>query len=257
MSVAELPALGSPSDERLSRPQARLVRRWVGLGIGLVLPLHVAAWIVASRIFNWNVISTARMANVSGLLILVILLFGPLAFRAWPISARQRGFVLVWFAVSPFFNATWQLPLILFKHSITTAPVTAANLPRYISWWGYGSIDSHYGIVSSFMVASEMGWLCAMTLGVAGLALLLRRGGRSAWLLLAISGALQAYNATFYVLENGVVDRFHNVATGTWMGPVLYFGFGALWPSAALVASVLCFRFLLTQPSNGSQRSGT
>ncbi len=227
---------------RLSRSQARFLIGWVALGVGLVLPLHVAAWIVASRIFDWDVIGTARAANVSGLALLATLVFAPLVFNGWPTAARQRAFVIAWFVISPFFNATWQLPLILFKDAITSAPVTPGNLPRYISWWGYGSIDAHYGTVSSFMVASEMGWLVAMVIGVVGLVRLLRSSDGQAWLLLGISGALQAYNASFYVLENGVVDGYDNVATDTWMGPVLYFGFGALWPTAAVVASVLCFR---------------
>lgn len=248
MSSQELLTTEAATLGRLSRRQARILALWIGLGAGLVLPLHVGAWIVASRGFGWDVVFTARAANVGGLLVLAVLLFGPLFFGRWSSEARQRGFVIGWFVVSPFFNATWQLPLILFKDSITNAPVTAGNLPRYISWWGYGSIDNHYGTVSSFMVASEMGWLLAMVIGVVGLVRLLRGAGRPALLLLGVSGALQTYNASFYVLENGIVDGFENVATDSWMGPVLYFGFGALWPTAALVASIICFRSLLANP---------
>lgn len=51
--------------------------------------------------------------------------------------------------------------------------MTTGNLPRFISWWGYGSTDTHYGTVSSYMVASELGWLVGMGTGLIGLVLLL------------------------------------------------------------------------------------
>lgn len=89
-----------------------------------------------------------------------------------------------------------------------------------------------------------------MAIGVVGLVRLLGGGERrTALLLLGVSGALQAYNASFYVVDNGFVDGFDNVATDTWMGPVLYLGFAVLWVAAALTASVICFRSLLKSPT--------
>lgn len=228
----------------LSRAHAVRLSWWVGLAIGVVMPLTLAVWIIASRIFDWDVVFTARAANVCGMVLLAVLLFGPLLFRRYPLDARLRGFVIVWFLVSPFFNLVWQLPLILFRSAITGAPVTADNLPAFISWWGYGSVDTHYGTVSSFMVASELWWLLAMGIGIVGLIRLLRGAQRPAYLLLLVSGALQAYNAGFYIVENGIVDHYDNVATDSFLGPLLYFGFGALWPTAAATAAIICYRFV-------------
>lgn len=230
---------------RLTRSHARLLTWWAVLAIAVVMPVMLAAWIIASSLSDWDPIFTARAANVTGMALLATLLFGPLFFRRYPWDARLRGFVLVWFFVSPFFNLVWQLPLILFKSAITGAEVNVDNLPQFISWWGYGSADSHYGTVSSFMVASEMGWLIGMAIALAGLVTLLRGSQRIGYLLAGVGAALQAYNAAFYIMENGIVDGFDNVATDSFMAPLLYFGFGTLWPVSAVTASVISFRFLL------------
>lgn len=232
-------------DGRLTRSHARVLTWWAVLAIAVVMPAMLAAWIIASSVADWDPIFTARAANVCGMALLVILLFGPLSFRRYPWRSRLRGFVLLWFFVSPFFNLVWQLPLILFKETITGAEVNADNLPQFISWWGYGSIDSHYGTVSPFMVASELGWLVAMAIALAGLVTLLRGSQRIGYLLAGVGGALQAYNASFYILENGIVDGFDNVANDSFMAPLLYFGFAIVWSGTAATASVISFRFLL------------
>jgi hypothetical protein len=231
--------------EPLTRKHARRLALITGGIIGVVMPVMIAVWIALGRINDWDVIYTARVANVSGMILLAGMLVAPFTLREYPFGPRLRGFVLVWFCVSPFFNAAWQLPLIIFRHTITGAEITAANLPRYISWWGYGSIDSHYGTVSQFMIASEMWWLVAMVIGIVGLVRLRRGATRIGYLLLGISGALQAYNASFYVVENGFVDGFDNVARDSWMGPFLYFGFAVVWVGAALTASAISFRMVL------------
>ncbi len=57
-----------------------------------------------------------------------------------------------------------------------------------------------------------------------------------------MSGALQAYNASLYVVGNGVMDHFSNVPSGSRLAWVLYLGFNLLWTAAATTASVLAFR---------------
>jgi len=244
LSTKTEPTWGVPTDRRLARPHARRLALLVGLTIGAAIPMSLTACLIAGRLAGWDPIFIARAANVCGMVFLAGMLLGPLLMRSFPLPERLRGFVLVWFTVSPFFNAVWQLPLILFKSTITEAPVTQDNLPRFISWWGYGSVDSHYGRVSSFMVASEMGWLVAMTISLVGLAVLLRGRARLGYLVLGVGAALQAYNASFYILENGIVDGYDNVATDSLMGPLLYAGLGALWPLAALTASIICLRYV-------------
>lgn len=236
---------GVPSADRLSKEHVRRLRWLVGLVVAVAIPASLAVWITVGRLRDWEPIHTARVANVSGALLLTAAIFGPLLLRRFPQPDRLRGFVIVWFVVSAFVNLTWQLPLILFKDAITGADVTNANLPRFISWWGYGSTDTHYGTVSSYMVASEVGWLVGMGAGLVGMVLLLRGRIRLGYLLMGVGGALQAYNAVYYVFQSGVVENWDNVATDSWIGPFLYFGFGTLWPLAAATASVICLRFLL------------
>jgi hypothetical protein len=241
---------------RLTRAHTRQLAWLVALAIGVAMPLMIAVWIVASRALDWDVVFTARIANVGAMALLVAMISAPLLLsqHSWP--ARKRGYVIVWFSVSLFFNLVWQLPLILFRDTITNAPVTAENLPRYISWWGYGSADSHYGTVSRFMVASESWWLVAMAVAITGLVALLRGAPWAGYLLMGIGGALQAYNASFYVVDNGFVDHFHNVATDSPLGPLLYFGFAAIWVGAAITASVFSFGMLRPQTATGpSSRS--
>lgn len=236
---------GVPSSTRLTKPHVRQQAWLVGLVIAVAIPASLATWITVGRLQDWEPIHTARVANVSGALLLTSAIFGPLLLRRFPWPDRLRGFVIGWFLLSAFVNLTWQLPLILFKDAITGAEVSTGNLPRFISWWGYGSTDTHYGTVSSYMVASELGWLVGMGTGLIGLVLLLRGRVRPGYLLMGVGGALQAYNATYYVFQSGVVEKWDNVATDSWLGPFLYFGFGALWPVAALTASVICLRFFV------------
>ncbi|WP_154402687.1 hypothetical protein [Nocardioides speluncae] len=234
-----------PSADPLTKAHARRLAWLVGLGVAVAIPASLAVWIAVGGLRDWEPIHTARVANVSGALLLTTAVFGPLLLRRFPRPDRLRGFVMSWFALSTFVSCTWQLPLILFNDAITGAEVTTGNLPRFISWWGYGSADTHYGTVSSYMVASEMGWLVGMGTGLTGLLLLLRGRTRPGYLLMGVGGALQAYNATYYVFQSGVVEKWDNVATDSWIGPFLYFGLGALWPAAALTASVICLRFFV------------
>jgi hypothetical protein len=243
--------------DRLTAAHARRLTWWVAGAIGVVMPALIGAWIVLGHALDWGPIHTARVANVGGIVVLTALIFGPLTWRRFPRDERLRGFVLAWFVISPFFNLVWQLPLILFREKITGAEVTMDNLPRYISWWGYGSADEHYRTVSSFMIASELGWLVVMLVGIAGLVAALRGRARAGYLLMGISGALQAYNASFYLLENGIVDHYDNVASDSPLALVLYVGFGVLWPAAALTASASCFRLLRAEgplPKPGGSR---
>ncbi len=212
--------------------------------IAVVMPALLGFWAVGAYVRGWDVVESARASAACVMAELAVCILAPL-FLDHPPAARQRGFVVFWFCISAFFNATWQIPLILFRSTITTAPHTPANLLRFIAWWGYGFADSHYGRVSPWMISEELWWLLAILLSVAGLVLLRRGREIRAFLLLGVAGALEAYNATLYIVENALVDRFSNIAAGSMVSLVLYWGFNLLWPAAALVACVYSFRFVL------------
>jgi len=177
-------------------------------------------------------------------------------FASAPREARLRGFVIVWFAMSAGFNLVWELPLVVFRASITTLPLSSSNLPLGIAWWGYTLADSQYREVTPFMMTIELTWLVANAMAVLGLTWL--RGGHAtkAYLWLGVAGALQAYNAGLYVVANGVMDHFANVASDSILAPVLYWGFNLLWTGAATVGSVVAFRLMLLDHSREKARPG-
>jgi hypothetical protein len=212
--------------------------------VAIGVPLALAAWITATHVAGLSVVAACRGAGVSCMLLLATSIVLPLTINQ-PRQARLRGFVIFWFLMSAGFNLAWELPLVLFKSWITTLEVTRANLPYGIAWWSYTLSDTIYGSVTPFMVTIELTWLVANAMAAAGL-LRLRRGNDSGgYLLLGVAGALQSYNASLYIVANGVMDHYSNIPSGSFVAQILYWGFNLMWSSAALVASVVSFRLLL------------
>lgn len=207
-------------------------------------PLLLAAFAAFATVTGADVVETARASAVCVMVLLAAVIFAPLLLDQ-PREARRRGFVVFWFLVSAFFNATWQIPLILFRGTITTAAHTPENLRKFIAWWGYGLADAHYGQVSRWMMSEELWWLLAILMSIYGLYTLRRGREPLAFVWLGVAGALESYNASLYIVENWLVDGFTNVAPHSTLSLVLYWGFNPLWAFAAGLASVYSFRFVL------------
>lgn len=221
---------------------ARLRRLAAVIAVGT--PILLAGFAIGGAAMNASVIDTARASAVCVMLLLACVIFAPLALGV-PRDDKRRGFVVFWFIVSAFFNATWQIPLIVFRSTITTAEPTHENLRKFIAWWGYGFADAHYGRVTTWMMAEELWWLLAIAMSVYGLVLLRRGREPLAFMWLGVAGALESYNASLYIVENWLVDGFSNIADGSVLAQVLYWGFNPLWAFAAGLASYFSFRFVL------------
>lgn len=224
--------------------------RKLSLVILLGVPTMLVGFVVGSEALDADVVDSARASAVCLMLVLALVIFAPLALP-YPRDERRRGFVVFWFIVSAFFNATWQIPLIVFRGAITTAEPTHENLRKFIAWWGYGFADAHYGRVTAWMRAEEAWWLLAIAISIVGL-ITLRRGREPlAFLLLGVAGALESYNASLYIVENWLVDGFTNIAPDSTMSMMLYWGFNPLWAFASGLASYFAFRFLLDRAEAG------
>jgi hypothetical protein len=218
----------------------------LALVILVATPTLLACFAIGASVTGADVVESARASAVCIMVVLAAVIFAPLVLDQPP-DAKRRGFVVFWFIVSAFFNATWQVPLILFRDTITTADPTHENLRKFIAWWGYGFADSHYGQVSRWMMAEELWWLLAILISVVGL-VTLRRGRESlGFLLLGVAGALESYNASLYIVENWLVDGFSNIADGSLLSLALYWGFNPLWAFAAALASYYSFGFVLAR----------
>jgi hypothetical protein len=213
----------------------------IGMLVALGTPVVLTAWVVASHVVGLDPVLTCRLAGVSTMLLLGTSIVLPFAVRA-PLEERLRGFVVVWFAMSAGFNVAWELPLVVFRSAITSLELNSANLPLGIAWWGYTLSDAHYHDVTPFMVTIELTWLVANVFAVVGLVSLRRGRAAPAYVLLGVAGALQAYNAGLYVVANGVMDHYANVAHDSVLAPILYWGFNLMWTSAAAVGSIVAFR---------------
>ncbi len=224
-------------------------KRLVAIGLLVVLgvPAVLATLVVAARLGALDLVLACHLAGLACMLLLGTSITLPFFVDAPP-AARRRGFVVVWFVMSAGFNLAWELPLVVFRSALTTLPFSVANLPLGIAWWGYTLSDTHYREVTPFMVTIELTWLVANAIAVLGLGKL-RRGGDDtrAFVWLGVAGALQAYNAGLYVVANGVMDRYQNVASDSVFGPLLYWGFNVLWTGAAVVGSVTAFRLMLAE----------
>ena len=218
----------------------------IGLLVAAGVPILLAAWVIASRVVGLDPRLTCRLAGTTTMVLLGASIVLPFAVRA-PAEARLRGFVVVWFVMSAGFNVAWELPLVVFRSALTSLPFSAENLPLGIAWWGYTLCDAHYHDVTPFMVTIELTWLVANAMAVVGLVGLRRGRATAGYLWLGVAGALQAYNAALYVVGNGVMDHYANVATDSVFAPVLYWGFNSLWTCAAAVGSVVAFRLMLAE----------
>ena len=239
-----MPATSAPLSESHKR---QLIR--IALVPAVASPLVLYGIALAARANGWDVVGSARAAAMITMFILAGTIFAPL-FLNQPSEQRKRGFVIFWFLCAAFFNVVWQVPLILFQDyvAIDASPHTYENLFKFIHWWGYGFADHHYGKVTSWMMSEELWFLISIGLSVYGL-ILLRRGGDEAraFLWMGIGGATQSYNASLYIFENGLVDRFSNIPDGSIVSLILYWGFNPLWAIAALLASIFCFQFVLAR----------
>lgn len=227
----------------LAPAHARTLGR-LALVIPTAVPALLALFVGLGRAGGWGVVETAQRSAVAVMLVLCVVLLAPLALRVEP-HARARGFVVFWFAVSSFFNLTWQLPLILFRGVITTAAQTHENLPKFVAWWGYGFADAHYGRVSRWMIAEELWWLLAIGMSLFGLARLRRGHEVLGFFWLGLAGALEAYNASLYMVYDAMTG-LANIPDDSPISLVLYYGFNPLWAGAAALASFYAFRVVLT-----------
>jgi hypothetical protein len=216
----------------------------IGLLVMLGIPIALSVWVVAARSFGLDPVLACRLGGVCSMLLLGTSIVLPFLIEA-PAPARRAGFVVFWFAMSAGFNLVWELPLVVFRSALTTLEFSLANLPLGIVWWGYTLSDSIYREVTPFMITIELTWLIANAMAVVGLLSL--RAGRATrgYLWLGVAGALQAYNAGLYVVANGVMDGYRNVASDSILAPILYWGFNLLWTGAAAVGSVVAFRLML------------
>jgi hypothetical protein len=236
------------------RHKQQLVR--IGLLVAGGIPAVLAVWIVIARLTGLDVYATCRLAGMSSLALLATGIFLPLLLDV-PREARWRGFVVVWFAMSAGFNLVWELPLVVFRSALAHVEVSVANLPIGIAWWGYTLSDSDYRTVTPFVVTIELTWLIANAIAVAGLWRLRRGDDQRAFLWMGIAGALQAYNASLYIVGNGVMSHFGNIAPG-FMSQLLYWGFNVLWAGAATLGSTAAFRLALGDgQGQGMKRLGT
>jgi hypothetical protein len=216
----------------------------IGLVVAIGVPLELTGWVLAGRAFDWDVTTICHFAGLTSLLLLTATLILPLLLPQ-PWTQRLRGFVIVWFVMSVAFNFVWELPLVVFKPLITTLEVNRDNLPKAIAWWSYTLADAHYFHATPLMITIELWWLLANAFAVGGLVLVRRGRSTHGHLLLGVAGALQAYNASLYVVGNGVMEHYANITGSGVMPLVLYWGFNTLWTAAAVAGSLLAFRFAL------------
>jgi hypothetical protein len=203
----------------------------------------LGSWIAAGKALHLPLELTCRLAGISSMSLLGISILLPL-FLNHPREERLRGFVVLWFTMSVSFNLVWELPRVIFKTALVAMPVTWANVPYQIAWWSYTLSDAHYHNVTPFMVTVELWWLLASILAVVGLWMIRRGDFTRAYVWLGVAGALQAYNASIYVVGNGVIDHYANIGPGL-LSQLLYWGFNTLWTGAATTGSILAFRFVL------------
>ena len=167
--------------------------------------------------------------------------------------ARWNAYAVYWFTVSTIFNLVWQVPLTLFRDSITTAERSHDNMPIYIAWWGYGFADSHYGEVDAWMRSEELWWLMAVACAVAGLVLANRGRGALGYLLMGVGGILQSYNASLYIVYD-VVAGMPNIHLQDGLSYALYWGFNPLWGGCSLLAGYWCLTRVYSAARTGWDR---
>jgi hypothetical protein len=234
----------------MSPAHARKLRK-IGIVMFVCIPFVLAAWIVPAYFYKWDVVGTARGSAVCIMVWLALCIYSTL-FLKYSWEKRKRGFIFSWFCTAALFNIVWQVPLILFRHFITQAEYTHANLLKFSAWWGYGFADAHYGLVDKWMMSEETWWFLAIVLSIVGLVLVKRGRETNGFLLLGIAGVLQAYNASLYMVYDAMTG-FQNIAHGSTISWVLYWGFNPLWALTALVASIFAFQFMLRKDEVGHQ----
>ena len=226
----------------MSLTHARALKQ-LGIVMFVCIPVVLAIWVVPAYFNKWDVVGTARGSAVCIMVWLAVCIYSPLLLK-YPWKERVRGFIFYWFCTAALFNVVWQVPLILFRSFITQAAPTQANLLKFSPWWGYGFADSHYGLVDKWMMSEETWWFLAIVISIIGLVLVKRGRDIQGFLLLGIAGALQAYNASLYMVYDAMTG-FQNIAPHSAVSLVLYWGFNPLWAFTALFASIFSFQFVL------------
>ncbi|HQW21251.1 MAG TPA: hypothetical protein PLI90_11350 [Rhodocyclaceae bacterium] len=220
-----------------------LVKR--GITMFSLAPLVLAAWAIGADHFGWDVVDSARYSAICLIFILAAFILSPLLMPRNK-EERRLGFIFYWFTVSTLFNLSWQIPLILFRSTITQAEITHANLYKDIAWWGYGFADAHYGKVSLWMISEEAWWFLAIVVAITGLWKIKTGRATTGFLLLGIAGLLQAYNASLYMVYD-FVTGFQNIPRPDWASWLLYWGFNPLWASCALIAGIFSLQIVHRQ----------
>lgn len=229
----------------LTKEHKRQLKRLALVPI-IAIPVVLYGAIFLGLANDWDVVDTARGSTMGAMIIIASSVVWTLVLKQ-PDVQRKRGFVVFWFMCAAILNLIWQLPLSIFQEwiAIDVAPHTWENLAKFTMWWGYGFADHHYGKVTTWMMTEEAWFLLSIAMSVYGLILL--RGGKDvrAYLWMGVGGATQSYNASLYIIENGLVDRFSNIPAGSIVSLILYWGFNLFWTAMSLLAAVYCFQFLL------------
>lgn len=219
-----------------ARSRRSLLQRSAAMFV--VVGASLAAATVLAVIQRWPVVDTGRWSSVILMVVLALFILSPLTGHGLgnrSRSERWNAFMVFWIVISTIFNLVWQVPLTIFRHTITTAEHTHNNLPKFIAWWGYGFADRHYGEVDAWMRSEELWWFLAIVLAVSGLILAARNRRALGYLLMGIGTVLQAYNASLYIVYD-VISGMPNIAIRDGLSYALYWGFNPLWTGCALLA---------------------
>ncbi len=248
-------AAPTPEASHLRRSlRIQLLATFVGL------PVNFTAWVVLSRLFDLDAVFAARGSWVTATPIALVIIFAPL-FVTGPWQARWSVFVRRWFCFTSLWIFAWQFPAVVFRDAwFTGVEYTQDNLPYYIWWLGYFSVDSDYGAGTRWFVLAEIVWWWIVIPIVAALIQHWRGREAQALALFGVSGALQFYNVCIYMAYGGIVQGFSIVASDSILAPLLYWGLNGIWGVAAGIASVLAFvhlfRVYVRDPASCATSSG-
>ena len=230
-------------DAAVAALHLRRSRQLQGTGVLVALPLVFVAWVTLSRLFDLDVVYTARAAWLAAVPVLVFIIFVPLFLR-FPREIRWRGYVLHWFCFGLFWILIWEVPPVVHGSAFRDVEYTQANLPYYIWWWGYFSSDLDYREMTPFFRLAELTWWLIAIPTAAALVQFWRGREAQAFVLFGVSGALQFYNVCYYIGYGGIVEHFTNIPADSVPASLLYWILNGLWGAAGGIASVLSFRYL-------------
>lgn len=236
------------------------VRQLVRIGVcaGALTPLLLICTMLLSSIVEMDIYLTNQVAGVITMLMLQAVVISPLILKQ-PKDNKYKGFLVFWFCLALTFNLVWQIPLDVFSGILVDTPVTRENTWWAIFWWSYTLSDLDYLNIFPYVLAIELWWLGGNLIGAYGLYLIYKGRDSLAYICLGVSGAFQAYNASLYMLTNGIDGAFHNVSESpaalaeggsTFLAWVLYWGFNGFWCLAGAVSAIVAFQLLLKSTSS-------